>query len=363
VQGQYDDAVLHYQAAIQNDPDDLSSRFLLGHTYRLMNHLDLATAEFDKVFAVDKDYPQLAMERGLIFEQSNQIDKALEQFSAALQKAPDDVDLQLRVGAALVGVHRPDEALVILKKVQNKRQTSAEANHYLGRAYFQKGGTYLVDAARYLRKAVDMDPNRPEYHFYLAWVATESNSAEQLGTAQTEVEKALALNKLYAEAYWQRGVVERINSSVDDAIKDLKRALQLKPTLFEAHATLAECYEDKNRPSDAIAEWSKAISGDDQRPLWQAKYGKLLFDKGNLKEALPHLVVATKAAEGAKEGEKWPGWGTEAEFEVAEAFFKTGQKADAIDHFNVFLDHGGLTHPDRKEALNALISLGAPRDH
>jgi cellulose synthase operon protein C len=359
VQGQYDEAITHYQAAVEKDHDDLSSRFLLGVTYRRMQRIDAASAEFDKVFAVDKDYPGLSMERGLLFEQSGQIEKALEQFTAALQKAPDDVDLQLRVGAALVGVRHPDEAIVILKKVMSKRSTSAEANHYFGRAYFQKGGSYLTEAMRYLKRAVELDPNRAEYHFYLAWVSTELSPAD-LGTARSEVEKALAIDKLLGDAYWQRGVVERINSSVDDAIRDLKHALELRPTRFEAHATLAECYEDKNDYTDAAAEWSKAIANDDQRPFWRWRYGRLLFDKGNVKDAFRHLKFATNAAE--KE-EAWPGWATDAEFKVAEAYRRMKDTAEAKDHYNLFLDHAPPTHPDRRDAMNALASLGAPRDH
>jgi tetratricopeptide (TPR) repeat protein len=358
LQGQYDEAIGHYQAAVEKDPDDLSSRFLLGVTYRRMQKLDLAAAELDKVFGLDKDYPGLAMERGILFEQSGQIEKALEQFTAALRKAPDDVDLQLRVGAALVGVRHPDEAIVILKKVMSLRPNSAEANHYFGRANFLKGSSHFAEATRYLKRAVELDPNRAEYHFYLAWVSTESSPAD-LGTAQTEVEKALAIDKLLGDAYWQRGVIERINSSVEDAIRDLKHALELRPGRYEAHATLAECYEDKNDSKAAAAEWSKAIVGDDQVPLWRWRYGRILMDGGNAKDALVHLKFATSAAE---KGESWPGWATDAEFKVAEAYRRTGDAADARDHYNQFLDHAPPTHPDRKDAMNALASLGTPRE-
>jgi tetratricopeptide (TPR) repeat protein len=358
VQGLYDEAIGHYQAAVQKDPDSLASRFLLGVTYRRMQRVDLASAEFDKVFAVDKDYPGLAMERGLLFEQSGQIEKALEQFRAALEKAPDDLDLQLRVGAAYVGVHHPDDALVILKKVLSKRANSAEANHYLGRAYFQQGGLSMAEATRYLKRAVELDPNRAEYHLYLAWVATESTPAD-LGTARAEVDKALALDKLLGDAYWQRGVVERIAGAVDDAVRDLKHALELKPTRFEAHATLAECYEDKNDVATAMAEWAKAIAGDDTKPLWRYRFGRILADRGNSAAALPHLVFAVDAAE--KETPP-PGWQIDGEFRVAEAYRKTGHKAEAVDHYNRFLDSAPQSDPDRKDALSALAALGRPRD-
>ncbi len=358
VQGLYDDAIVHYQAAVEKEPESLSSRFLLGVTYRRMQRVDLASGEFDKVFAADKDYPGLAMERGLLFEQSGQIEKALEQFRAALERAPDDLDLQLRVGAAYVGVHHPDDALLILKQVMSKRPNSAEANHYLGRAFFQKGGLSMAEATRYLKRAVELDPNRAEYHLYLAWVATESIPAD-LGTARAEVDKALALDKLLGDAYWQRGVVERIAGAVDDAVRDLKHALELKPTRLEAHATLAECYEDKNDVTTAMTEWAKAIAGDEARPLWRYRYGRILADRGSAATALPHLAFAIDAAE--KETPV-PGWTVDGEFRVAEAYRKTGHKAEAVDHYNRFLDAAPPSDPDRKDAISGLSALGHPRD-
>ena len=37
-----------------------------------------------------------------------------------------------------------------------------------------------------------------------------------------------------------------MEGAVEDAIKDENHALALRPSRYEAHATLAECYEDKN---------------------------------------------------------------------------------------------------------------------
>ncbi len=356
VQGLYDEAVQHYQAAIAKDPQDLSSRFLLGVTYRRMQKIDLAGGEFDKVYAADKDYPGLAMERGLLFEQSGHVDEALEQFRTALAKAPDDTDLQLRVGAAYVGVGHPDDAIKMLKPVIEKRPMSAEANHYIGRAYFQKGGVELPQAMRYLRRAVELDPNRAEYHLYLAWIANESTPPD-LGVVRQETDRALALDKLLADGYWQRGVLERKQGAVDDGIRDLKRALQLKPTRFEAHAGLAECYEDKNDVAAAMAEWAKAIAGDDSHPDWRYRYGRLLLEKNKAAAALPHLLF------GATEAEKMdikPGWFAQAEFLAAQALRKAGKKGDAAEHYRRFLQAAPSSSPDRKDAISALSALGQP---
>ena len=134
----------------------------------------------------------------------------------------------------------------MLHKVLDKRPTSAEAHHYIGRALMLQPGPGQADALRYLKRAVDLDPNRAEFHVYLAWAANDATPA-QLELARDEIDRALALDKLSAEAYWQRGVLERMEGADEDAIKDENHALALRPSRYEAHATLAECYEDKNQ--------------------------------------------------------------------------------------------------------------------
>jgi tetratricopeptide (TPR) repeat protein len=355
-QGAFDDAVKHYQSAIEKDPQDVSTRFRLGVTLRRMRKMDLAAAEFDKVLATDKDYPGLAVERGLLYEESGDVDRALEQFQSALAKAPDDPDLQLRVGAAYAAIGRPVDAMAILKKVLEKRSNSAEANHYLGRALFLLGGSKEAEAMRYLKRAVELDPNRAEYHLYVAWAANNAVPA-QLGLAKDEIDKALTIDKLLADGYWQRGVLERKEGAVEDAIKDLRHALELRPSRTEAHASLGECYEDKNDSGTALSEWQKAVTGDDKQPFWRYRYGRLLIERGNAGEAAKHLTFAVTEAE---KMDQHPAWLASAEFSAGEALRRTGKKADAIEKYRRFLELAPTNSPDRRDAINALNELGAP---
>jgi len=362
LQGEYDTAIADYRSAIAKDPKDVATHFRLAVALRRVRKFDVAATELDRVAAVDKDYPGLSLERGLLFEESGDIEKAIEQFKGALAKAPDDPDLQLRVGSAYVSIGRPDEALPMLRKVLQKRPTSAEAHHYIGRALMLKGRGDLVDALRYLQKAVDLDPNRAEYHVYLAWAANDFQPAK-MDLARDEIEKALALDKLNAEAYWQRGVLERIEGAFDDAIRDEHRALALRPSRYEAHATLAECFDAKNDQATSAAEWVKAIAGDGNttnadgtvpHPYWRYAFGKLLMDHGNTAAALPHLLAATQAVE---KMDQHPGWYIPVEFLVAEALRKSGRKADSIEHYRRFLEVAPVNSPDRADAQKALSQL------
>ena len=357
-QGHFEEALGHYQQALSKSPNDLGTRFRLGKTYRKMNKLDEAAKEFDTIVATDKEYPNIAVERGLLFEKSGDVSKALEQFQNALDKTPKDVDLQLRVGAAYVSIGEVDKALPLLNKVKDQRPNSAEANHFIGRAYLRKGGIEGNSAMRYLQRAVELDPNRAEYHLYVAWAANEATPA-QLGLARTEVDKALSLDRLLADGYWQRGVVSLREGAVNDAIKDLKHALELKPSRFEAHAALAECDEQKNDLAGAMGEWAKAISGDDKIAVWRYHYGRLLLDKNQAGEAAKHLAFAL---DDGKKQQPRPGWIGRCAFEAGEALRKTGQKAQAVEAYQFYFDVAPSSDPDRKDALRGLTAVGGQLD-
>jgi tetratricopeptide (TPR) repeat protein len=354
-QGAYDEAVLHYKRAMDKDPTDISTRFRLGVTLRRMGKTGDASAEFDKVLAADKDYPGLALERGLLYEQTGDVDRALQLFQSALSQAPDDPDLQLRVGAAYAAIGRPDDAVPVLRRVLEKRANSAEANHYLGRALFEQGSSKEAEAMRFLKRAVELDPNRGEYHLFVAWAANNSVPA-QLGLAKEEVDKALSLDKLLADGYWQRGDLECKEGAVEDGIKDLRRALELKPARNEAHASLGACLEQKNEAAAAVVEWQRAVAADGRQAVWRFHLGKLLLERGNAGEAARHLVFAVNEGEKA---DVHPGWLAQAEFAAGEALRKTGKRSDAIERYRRFLELAPSNAPDRRDAISALAQLGA----
>jgi predicted Zn finger-like uncharacterized protein len=352
-QGKYDDAVARFKHALELSPSSLSTHFKLGVTYRHMRKPDLAGQEFDQVLAMDKDYPGLALERGLLFEESGEVERALEQFKNALARAPNDYDLQLRVGAAYVAIGQPAQALAMLRKVLEKRPTSAEANHYLGRAIFADQGA-TPEAMRYLKRAVELDPNRAEYHLYVGWAANESNPAD-LGLAGDEIRKALSLDKMLADAYWQRGELERKRLAVDDALKDERHALELRPSRIDAYATMAQCYEDKNDPQTALDNWAKAVAGNERNAYWRYRYGKLLLDRGKAREAEPHL---TFAVEDALKKDVRPPWTAPAEYAAGQSLQRVGKRAEAVTMYRRFLEVASTNDPDRRDAINALMSLG-----
>ena len=351
--GRYEEARSELEAALAKE-DDLGARFHLGVTLRRMRRFDEAGAIFDKVGAVDKDYPGLALERGLLFEETGQSDRALESYRVALQKAPNDVDLKLRVGSTQVMAGHALEAEKILEEVRKARPNSAEVNHFLGRALLVKGQN-LAEAIRYLEIAVSIDSNRAEYYLYVGWAANELGQPVKAAPA---LNRALELDHELGDAYWQRGVLLQKQGATQDALRDLQMALEKRPSRFEAWATIALCDQDTQKWPEAEQAWRRALAGDDQHAEWHYRLGKLLAAHGNRNASGPELDKAVVLAE--RPNEPPHPWLFDAHFLLAEALRSSpANKAKTIEHYRRFLELAPHDNAYVKEAETALVGLGA----
>ncbi len=349
-QGGYDEALGHFAMARKLAPDDVGSLFLIGVTQRRQRAFEAALETFDKVNEVDRDYPGLALERGLVYESSGRGEDALKAYEAALAKAPDDVDLKLRVGCGKAAAGRGADAEKLLREVLGERPASAETNHCLGRAILAKGAD-VTAALRHLERATDLDPHRAEYHLYVGLAALEAGRILQ---AQGALKRALELDQSLADAYWQRGVLRYRQGQVKDAVVDLERALALRPSRFEAHAALADAYLDLQQEERAVAEWARAIESDPENALWRFRYGKLLSARGQLDAAQLQLAKAVELAGSTKPS---PVWLWEAHMLLARSL---GSSPRAVEHWVEYLRACPQDNPYKGEAKAALKRLGKP---
>ncbi len=355
--GRYEEAERELRAALAKE-DDLATLFRLGVTLRRMRRFDDAKAILEKVSTVDKDFPGLTLEWGLYYEDSGQRDKALASYRAALEKAPNDVDLKLHVGSNQVMAGHPEEALKLLREVKNERPNSAEANHFLGRALLLTNQN-PQEALRYLEAAVGLDANRAEYYLYVGWAANEVN---EQGKATAALNKAIELDHDLGDAYWQRGVLRQKQGATVDALRDLQVALEKRPSRFEAWATIAVCDQDLSKWTEAEQAWRRAIAGNDQVAEWHYRLGKLLSGHGNKAASLPELEQAVTL--GDKPGDVVRPWVFDAHYLLADGLRPSPAfKEKAIKNYKRFLELAPKDNayvPDAKAALAALGVRDSP---
>ncbi|HKP59340.1 MAG TPA: tetratricopeptide repeat protein, partial [Polyangiales bacterium] len=284
-----DSAVHEFKRAIELDPQDLEARFGLAISLRRSNELEQARTLFDGIAQRDPQYAGLTLERGQLLEAQGEYDKAIESYRAALEKDPEDNALNLRLGAAQVEGGKLDDAEQTLDKVIHRIPNSADAEYYIGRVAFARGRG--PDALTHFDRALALDITQAAYHLYAARAALEMNN---LGRTIEEAEAALARDAKLGDAYWVRGVVRLRSGAVKDALKDAARALELKPGRIEAHALMAECYDELRQLPQSIEAYQIALSHDANRGEWWYKLGRVYLDKGARNEGENALERAIK---------------------------------------------------------------------
>ncbi|HSC86395.1 MAG TPA: tetratricopeptide repeat protein, partial [Polyangiaceae bacterium] len=345
--GAYDAAITQYEKALAIDPQNIGLHFARGVALRQARRFEDASAEFDAVEKIEKDFPGLELERGNLFEASGRSEEALRAYETALAQAPKDPDLMLRVGCGKAAAGQTVDARKLLEVVLEERPNSAEVNFCMGLSLLRAGKDF-IEARRYLERAVGLDATRASYHLHVGMVAIELHDYSLAGKS---LDQALLLDRTLADAYWQRGVLRVRQGAVKDAEIDLRRALELSPSRFEAHAALAEAYMQVNKEQDALVEWKAAVQSGHGDAFWYYRYGKLLLDNRQAEEARPQLE---RAVELGSKLEPPPPWLWDAHRNLALAL---GRTKEAIPHWEIFLDKAPKSSPYLRDALRELKAI------
>ncbi|MBI2394245.1 MAG: zinc-ribbon domain-containing protein [Deltaproteobacteria bacterium] len=360
-QERYAQALEHFDKALELQPANLEALFSKGRTLLRMGErakLDDGKKILDQVAAKDEKYPGLALEYGLYYQKTDQIEEALKEYKKALERAPDDIDIQLSVARAQVeaGMREAEaklrEILGSCTRSVAEDVCTTEAKHYLGRALLRRGAA--AEAKTYLEAAAAKGDNNAQYHLYHGWVLVELNS---LPAAEVEISRALELDKSLGLAFWLRAEIEGKSGKYREAIDSAKRALAITPSLSQAHATIAFSLKQLNQEDGALGEYAQAIKGDPTNPraaFWRYVVADIHFHRNSVARATTELRDAIKQA---KAMEPPPPWLPKANFYLAEAL-RHSDKAEALKYYREYLNTSvGSTDPARKEAQAAVNDL------
>jgi protein O-mannosyl-transferase len=184
--GQVDEAIAHFQKALQSHPDDPDARNNLG--------IALAKAhanDADKLVELGRD------------------DEAIVEFRKALEIRPDDADARHDLAILLLQKGQLDEAIAEFRRIREQYPDDAMASFDLGNAYFQKG--QMDEAVASYQRALKIKPD-----------------------------DVSALNNL-GMAFLKKGMV-------DEAVVQFREALALQPDFALARTNLDKAIVQKKHP-------------------------------------------------------------------------------------------------------------------
>jgi len=157
--------------------------------------------------------------RGYAYAELKEFERAIEDFSKAIELDPNDAEAYYNRGLAYAKLGKYEQAIKDYDK-------AIELNPALADAYYNRGVAYV-----------------------------KLNKHEQ---AIEDFSKAIELNPALAEAYYNRGLTYAKLNQYEQAIKDYDKAIELNPTLAEAYANIGIAYLKIRRYEEAARDLKRA---------------------------------------------------------------------------------------------------------
>jgi protein O-mannosyl-transferase len=250
--GKTDEAISHFQDALQINPDYAEFHNNFGHALREEERVDEAITQYQKALQLYPGYAEAQFNLGNALDQIGKLDDAITHYQAALQIKPDYADAQFNLGNALLQKGRADEAVTHLQKALEINPDNAGIHQNLGLCFFYLGR--MDEALSQDQEALQIEPANPRALNNLAWLQAtcpvsslrDGNKAVELARQANDLtggESPVILGTL-AAAFAEAG---RFSEAVETAQRALHLAeaqsnpkmtgqLQLELKLYQARS-------------------------------------------------------------------------------------------------------------------------------
>src|SRR5205807_1284249 len=235
---------------------------------------------------------------GSLLLRERKMGEALPILTSALRLDPEYLPARLKMGEALLGAGKTEEAGKLYEGILRDYSDSAEAYYGLGRVKAALGDQ--VQAAELYRKACQLFPTYGAAHYGLAV------AYRKLGRIQEAEEQANLHERnnyivppladplrdefraldMSAATHLERGVQLEQVGRIDDAIAETEKALKLDPSLAKGHLNLLILYAKTGKAKQAEEHYRDLVAlAPDQFSEAYYNYGVLLRNQGKFDEA------------------------------------------------------------------------------
>ncbi|MBI3610039.1 MAG: tetratricopeptide repeat protein, partial [Nitrospirae bacterium] len=231
-----------------DDPPGAIAHNNLGHLYRRQKRLDKAMQEFQAALKLQPDYAMVHYNLGLVYKDLQRLENAVEAFQIAINLEPNYLAAHRDLAETYKDLGRLDEAFREYQMILQLKPDSAEAHVNLGMAYRKQGR--LEDAVQEYLTALKFKPDSAGAHTNLGVIYEDLRQMEK---AVQEYQMALKLQPDLVETHYNLGAIYKDHGRLEEAIREFQAALKLRPALVEAHYSLGDAYRRKGQMNEAIA--------------------------------------------------------------------------------------------------------------
>jgi putative PEP-CTERM system TPR-repeat lipoprotein len=329
--GELRTAEIHVKNLLQQQPDNVAGRVLLGQVALASG--DFAGAEQNLARAValgaQGTEVRLALARSLVAQRKfkealealasapaadgadraaalaieavahrglGEREEAEAAYRAALRIDPKSLPIRSDLAATLLEAGRADAARALVDEVLADEPKFVPALLLRGNLEIAAGQTDLAQAT--FQQAVDIErPNRgAAYSLALARLSEVQLAQGNVDAAATNADSLLASNPQNPVARYMKAAVEARQNSLDAAERRLESLIADFPAYWPAYRLLGGINVNQNQPEQATMYLRQAVTNDPTDSAARLQLAELYIRSGNLDAAKQLMAAATSSA-------------------------------------------------------------------
>ena len=247
--GRYEQAIEQYKLALTGDPGNPAIRFNLAMAYYKAAWFSEAAAELNSFLSNAQDSPKAPNARLVLADcqvRLGEYKRVIDLLSPIADADPNDRTVAYLLGSALIGDGQLNRGQQIIDRVFGN-DDSAEARLLMGSILL------LADdaqgALKEVQRSLELNPKLASVH---AWHGRVLMRLGDTDKAKIAFKTELASNANDFDANLYMGILLRQDKQVDEALRYLSRAVQLRPREQYARYHLAAVYALAGKPADAL---------------------------------------------------------------------------------------------------------------
>lgn len=256
--GQFDNAIKVFEDARKLAPNDPSmTTYLIRAQMAAKNY----TAAADVARAARAQSPndlRLATLEATALRRAGKVDQSLSTMEDFLTRQQDDPDAHVAMANAYFDANKGTQAVKVLQDAQTKFPTETGITFQLGAMLDRQ--KRFNESETVFRQLIAKDPSNAAALNYLGYMLAERG--ERLNESVDLVKRALALEPDNGSYLDSMGWAYFKDNKLDLALDHLKRAADMLDTNSVVLDHYADVLFRLGRYNDAIAAWTKALSGD-----------------------------------------------------------------------------------------------------
>lgn len=273
-------AMAALKSALEDNPNLIMARFLLGTIYREKGEYEAAAGEYRRVVELDPYSYVSHYNLGLMYHLLNRLQEAAISYLQAIRLNPRDAKSNMNLGLVYTALGNAELGLPYVRKAVELAPDMAEAHANLAVVYDSLRDYRSAEGA--YRRAIELDPARVETAVNLGGcLVAQKRYAEAISVYQQLLRQhdGSLLRERYGYALLYAG-------RIDDAVREFNAALKLDPRNYHAcnglgEAMLAQYRQgfmlEEAKRAEAIRWWDRSLKINPNQPRIEAmliEYGR-----------------------------------------------------------------------------------------